>query len=54
MVLISKYCTIFYFQIQKVQEAAEMIKSRCKNLLQENSLITKNKNKKLKKVGLTF
>ena len=45
---------IFYFQIQTVQGAAEMVKSRCKNLLQENSLITKNKNKKLKKVSLTF
>lgn len=42
---------VYKTQIQKVQEAAEMIKSRCKNLLQENSLITKNKNKKLKKVN---
>uniref|UniRef100_A0A4W2EN86 Uncharacterized protein n=1 Tax=Bos indicus x Bos taurus TaxID=30522 RepID=A0A4W2EN86_BOBOX len=41
---------VYKTQIQKVQEAAEMVKSRCKNLLQENSLITKNKNKKLKKV----
>ncbi|XP_020946437.1 outer dense fiber protein 2-like isoform X2 [Sus scrofa] len=38
-------------QIQKLQEAADMVKSRCENLLQENKLITKNKNKKLKKVG---
>ncbi|XDB48559.1 hypothetical protein AB1E18_002144 [Capra hircus] len=42
---------VYKTQIQKVQEAAEMVKSRCKNLLQENSLITKNKNKKLKKVN---
>ncbi|XP_052493192.1 protein BCAP [Budorcas taxicolor] len=41
---------VYKTQIQKVQEAAEMVKSRCKNLLQENSLITKNKNKKLKKM----
>ncbi|XP_055257532.1 protein BCAP isoform X1 [Moschus berezovskii] len=41
---------VYKTQIQKVQEAAEMVKSRCKNLLQENSLIIKNKNKKLKKV----
>nr|XP_020732931.1 outer dense fiber protein 2-like isoform X2 [Odocoileus virginianus texanus]XP_020732932.1 outer dense fiber protein 2-like isoform X2 [Odocoileus virginianus texanus] len=41
---------VYKTQVQKVQEAAEMVKSRCKNLLQENSLITKNKNKKLKKV----
>ncbi|XP_045022045.1 protein BCAP isoform X5 [Bubalus kerabau] len=41
---------VYKTQIQKLQEAAEMVKSRCKNLLQENSLITKNKNKKLKKV----
>ncbi|XP_054940470.1 protein BCAP isoform X5 [Physeter macrocephalus] len=37
-------------QIQKLQEAAEMVESRCENLLQENNLITKTKNKKLKKV----
>ena len=36
-------------QIQKLQEAAEMVKSRCENLLSENNLITKNKNKKLGK-----
>ncbi|XP_045022042.1 protein BCAP isoform X2 [Bubalus bubalis] len=41
---------VYKTQIQKLQEAAEMVKSRCKNLLQENSLITKNKNKKLKKM----
>ncbi|XP_031321382.1 protein BCAP isoform X2 [Camelus dromedarius] len=41
---------VYKTQIQKLQEAAEMVKSRCENLLQENNLITKNKNKKLKKV----
>ena len=45
---------IFYFQIQNLQEAAEMVKSRCENLLSENNLITKNKNKKLEKVSLPF
>lgn len=45
---------IFYYQIQKLQEAAEMVKSRSENLLSENNLITKNKNKKLEKVSLTF
>ncbi|CAI9151960.1 unnamed protein product [Rangifer tarandus platyrhynchus] len=45
---------VYKTQIQKVQEAAEMVKSRCKNLLQENSLITKNKNKKLKKVDENY
>ncbi|XP_029331273.1 protein BCAP isoform X4 [Mus caroli] len=37
-------------QVQKLQEAAEMVKSRCKNLLHENNLIVTNKNKKLEKV----
>ncbi|XP_029393705.1 protein BCAP isoform X1 [Mus pahari] len=37
-------------QVQKLQEAAEMVKSRCKNLLHENNLIITNKNKKLEKV----
>ncbi|XP_019487985.1 PREDICTED: outer dense fiber protein 2-like isoform X2 [Hipposideros armiger] len=37
-------------KIQKLQEAAEMVKSRCENLLSENILITKNKNKELEKV----
>uniref|UniRef100_A0A383ZDI5 protein BCAP isoform X1 n=1 Tax=Balaenoptera acutorostrata scammoni TaxID=310752 RepID=A0A383ZDI5_BALAS len=41
---------VYKTQIQKLQEAAEIVESRCKNLLQENNLITKNKNKKLKKV----
>nr|KAF6379636.1 outer dense fiber of sperm tails 2 like [Myotis myotis] len=36
-------------KVQKLQEAAEMVKSRCENLLSENNLITKNKNKKLEK-----
>uniref|UniRef100_A0A8C6G8N8 Outer dense fiber of sperm tails 2-like n=1 Tax=Mus spicilegus TaxID=10103 RepID=A0A8C6G8N8_MUSSI len=38
-------------QVQKLQEAAEMVKSRCKNLLHENNLIITNKNKKLEKVN---
>ncbi|XP_031231603.1 protein BCAP isoform X2 [Mastomys coucha] len=37
-------------QVQKLQEAAEMVKSRCKNLLHENNLIIIKKNKKLEKV----
>ncbi|XP_044920742.1 protein BCAP isoform X3 [Mustela putorius furo] len=37
-------------KIQKLQEAAEMVKTRCENLLHENNLITKNKNKKLEKM----
>ncbi|XP_051021583.1 protein BCAP isoform X1 [Acomys russatus] len=37
-------------QVQKLQEAAEVVKSRCKNLLHENNLIIKNKNKKLAKM----
>uniref|UniRef100_A0A8C6G811 Outer dense fiber of sperm tails 2-like n=1 Tax=Mus spicilegus TaxID=10103 RepID=A0A8C6G811_MUSSI len=37
-------------QVQKLQEAAEMVKSRCKNLLHENNLIITNKNKKLEKM----
>nr|XP_055197119.1 protein BCAP isoform X1 [Nyctereutes procyonoides]XP_055197120.1 protein BCAP isoform X1 [Nyctereutes procyonoides] len=41
---------VYKTQIQKLQEAAEMLKSRCGNLLHENNLITKNKNKKLEKV----
>ncbi|KAM5320636.1 protein BCAP isoform 5-T6 [Glossophaga mutica] len=40
---------VYKTQIQKLQEAAEMVKSRCENLLTENNLITKNKNKKLEK-----
>lgn len=41
---------VYRTQVQKLQEAAEMVKSRCKNLLHENNLIIKNKNKKLEKV----
>ncbi|XP_047415699.1 protein BCAP isoform X3 [Sciurus carolinensis] len=38
---------VYKTQVQKLQEAAEMVKSRCEKLLHENNLITKNKNKKL-------
>ncbi|XP_038167821.1 protein BCAP isoform X1 [Arvicola amphibius] len=41
---------VYKTQVQKLQEAAKMVKSRCKNLLHENNLIIKNKNKKLEKV----
>ncbi|XP_012602996.1 protein BCAP isoform X2 [Microcebus murinus] len=41
---------VYKTQVQKLQEAAEMVKSRCENLLHENNLITKNKNKKLGKM----
>ncbi|CAK7304592.1 Protein BCAP [Vulpes lagopus] len=41
---------VYKTQIQKLQEAAEMLKSRCGNLLHENNLITKNKNKTLEKM----
>ncbi|KAM7097885.1 protein BCAP isoform 1-T2 [Molossus nigricans] len=41
---------VYKTQIQKLQETAEMVKSRCENLLSENNLITKNKNKKLEKL----
>ncbi|XP_047583541.1 protein BCAP isoform X2 [Lutra lutra] len=41
---------VYKTQIQKLQEAAEIVKTRCENLLHENNLITKNKNKKLEKV----
>uniref|UniRef100_A0A452T4A7 Outer dense fiber of sperm tails 2 like n=1 Tax=Ursus maritimus TaxID=29073 RepID=A0A452T4A7_URSMA len=41
---------VYKTQVQKLQEAAEMVKSRCENLLRENNLITKNKNKKLEKM----
>lgn len=52
MVLYSLCVCVFFFKVQKLQEAAEMVKSRCKNLLHENNLIIKNKNKKLEKVSL--
>ncbi|XP_073090336.1 protein BCAP isoform X3 [Manis javanica] len=41
---------VYKTQIEELQEAAEIVKSRCENLLHENNLITKNKNKKLEKV----
>ncbi|XP_036746200.1 protein BCAP isoform X1 [Manis pentadactyla] len=41
---------VYKTQIEELQEAAEMVKSRCENLLHENNLITKNKNKKLEKM----
>ncbi|XP_049735632.1 protein BCAP isoform X2 [Elephas maximus indicus] len=41
---------VYKTQVQKLQEAAEIVKSRCENLLHENNQITKNKNKKLEKV----
>ncbi|XP_040607592.1 protein BCAP isoform X5 [Mesocricetus auratus] len=41
---------VYKTQVQKLQEAAEVVKSRCKHLLRENNLIIKNKNKKLEKV----
>ncbi|KAM5256709.1 protein BCAP isoform 6-T6 [Ctenodactylus gundi] len=44
--LIEEYKT----QVQKLQEAAETVKSKCENLVHENNLITKKKNKKLEKV----
>ncbi|XP_012926373.1 outer dense fiber protein 2-like isoform X4 [Heterocephalus glaber] len=37
-------------QVQKLQEAAEMVKTRYENLLHENNLITENKSKKLEMV----
>ncbi|KAF6345235.1 outer dense fiber of sperm tails 2 like [Rhinolophus ferrumequinum] len=44
--LIEEYKT----QIQTLQEAAEIVKSRCENLLSENNLIRTNKNKELEKM----
>ncbi|XP_005385188.1 PREDICTED: outer dense fiber protein 2-like isoform X6 [Chinchilla lanigera] len=41
---------IYKTQVQKLQEAAEMVKSKYENLLHENNLITENKNKKLEMV----
>uniref|UniRef100_A0A8C9AML2 Outer dense fiber of sperm tails 2 like n=1 Tax=Prolemur simus TaxID=1328070 RepID=A0A8C9AML2_PROSS len=41
---------VYKTQVQKLQEAAEMVKSRCENLLRENNLLTKSKNKKLEKM----
>lgn len=41
---------VYKTQIQTLQEEAEIVKSRCENLLSENNLITTNKNKELEKV----
>ncbi|XP_042637630.1 protein BCAP [Orycteropus afer afer] len=41
---------VYKNQVQKLQEAAEIVKSRCENLLHENNQITKHKNKKLEKM----
>ncbi|XP_014643832.1 PREDICTED: outer dense fiber protein 2-like isoform X4 [Ceratotherium simum simum] len=41
---------VYKTQIQKLQEAAEMVKNKCENLLHENNLVTENKNKKLEKM----
>ncbi|XP_021568144.1 outer dense fiber protein 2-like isoform X1 [Carlito syrichta] len=41
---------VYKTQVQKLQEAAAMVKSKCENLLHENNLITKHKNKKLEKM----
>nr|XP_003479106.1 outer dense fiber protein 2-like [Cavia porcellus] len=38
---------IYKAQVQKLQEAAEIVKSKYENLLHENNLITETKNKKL-------
>ncbi|XP_063113373.1 protein BCAP isoform X4 [Cavia porcellus] len=41
---------IYKAQVQKLQEAAEIVKSKYENLLHENNLITETKNKKLEMV----
>ncbi|XP_040843319.1 protein BCAP [Ochotona curzoniae] len=41
---------VYETQVQKLQEAAEVVKSRCENLLCENKLIAKRKNKKIEKM----
>ncbi|KAM4873071.1 protein BCAP isoform 5-T8 [Thomomys bottae] len=41
---------VYKTQVEKLEEAAEMVKSRLENLLKENSLITKNKNKRIEKM----
>ncbi|XP_049627208.1 protein BCAP isoform X2 [Suncus etruscus] len=46
-ILVEEYKT----QIQKLQEAAGMVKSRCEKLLHEKKQITKRKTKKLEKVN---
>ncbi|XP_032011354.1 protein BCAP [Hylobates moloch] len=45
-----KLLLCFYFQVQKLQEAAEIVKSRCENLLHKNNQITKTKNKNVAKM----
>ncbi|XP_004639340.1 outer dense fiber protein 2-like [Octodon degus] len=42
---------IYKTQVQKLQEAAEMVKSKYEKLLHENNLITENKNKRLEMIG---
>uniref|UniRef100_A0A8C9I9A3 Outer dense fiber of sperm tails 2 like n=1 Tax=Piliocolobus tephrosceles TaxID=591936 RepID=A0A8C9I9A3_9PRIM len=37
-------------QVQKLQEAAEIVKSRCENLLHKNNQMTKTKNKNIEKM----
>ncbi|PNJ21434.1 ODF2L isoform 14, partial [Pongo abelii] len=37
-------------QVQKLQEAAEIVKGRCENLLHKNNQITKTKNKNVEKM----
>uniref|UniRef100_A0A2K5I5B6 Outer dense fiber of sperm tails 2 like n=2 Tax=Colobus angolensis palliatus TaxID=336983 RepID=A0A2K5I5B6_COLAP len=37
-------------QVQKLQEAAEIVKSRCENLLHKNNQITETKNKNIEKM----
>ncbi|KAG8519486.1 Protein BCAP, partial [Galemys pyrenaicus] len=41
---------VYKTQIQKLQEAAEMVKRRCEKLLCEKKLITNNKSKKIEKM----
>ncbi|XP_058514785.1 protein BCAP isoform X2 [Ochotona princeps] len=41
---------VYETQVQNLQEAAEVVKSRCENLLRENKLIAKRKNKKIEKI----
>ncbi|KAM6220127.1 protein BCAP isoform 1-T1 [Rhynchocyon petersi] len=41
---------VYKTQVQKLREAGEIVKSKCENLLHENSQITKSKSKKLEKI----
>ncbi|KAM6220128.1 protein BCAP isoform 2-T2 [Rhynchocyon petersi] len=41
---------VYKTQVQKLREAGEIVKSKCENLLHENSQITKSKSKKLEKM----